>query len=102
MKEQINKTTAATSVRAIEKEGLTNDPCYFIREAYAARRVKNATYSLRAFARDLGVSHPLLSQVLNGRRPLTLKQAHKISALLSVVSTRRKIIPRKRFVLVTR
>lgn len=60
------------------------EPNQWIRDAYLLRKQKNPTYSLRAFARDLGMSQALLSLVLNGQRPLTLKQAHKIAALLQL------------------
>jgi transcriptional regulator with XRE-family HTH domain len=35
---------------------------------FAQRRRRNARYSLRAFARDLGTDHSTLSQLLRGRR----------------------------------
>ncbi len=35
------------------------------------RRLRNARYSLRAFARDLGTDHATLSQLLRGRRVLS-------------------------------
>jgi uncharacterized protein (TIGR02147 family) len=62
---------------------ISTKPSDRLREIFFDRRRKNAAYSLRAFARDLGMSHPLLSKVLSGKRPLTLKQAHKIVALLA-------------------
>ncbi|MBL9201492.1 MAG: hypothetical protein JNL39_13365 [Opitutaceae bacterium] len=37
----------------------------------AQRRARNARYSLRAFARDLGTDHATLSQLLRGRRVLS-------------------------------
>lgn len=42
--------------------------------------------SLRQLARELGVSHSYLSQVLNGKRPASEKVAHKLvrEGLLSV------------------
>ncbi|MEO5668819.1 MAG: TIGR02147 family protein [Bdellovibrionota bacterium] len=46
-----------------------------IDRAYAARRLTNASYSLRAFARDLGISAELLSAVLRGTRGLSRKSA---------------------------
>lgn len=59
-------------------------PRQILRDIYVARKAKNPAYSLRAFARDIGMSQPLLSLVLGGQRPLTLKQAHKISVLLAL------------------
>src|SRR5687768_3372352 len=45
---------------------------------FESRRRHNASYSLRAYARSLDVSITTLSQVLSGKRPLTLKTARKI------------------------
>lgn len=59
-------------------------PRQWLRDEFVGRKHKNPAYSLRAFARDLGMSQTLLSLVLNGQRPLTLKQAHKVSALLGL------------------
>lgn len=42
------------------------------------RTRRNPAYSLRAFARALGVSAPTLSQILSGKRPLSRKAALKI------------------------
>ncbi len=38
---------------------------------FEQRRRRNARYSLRAFARDLGTDHATLSQLLRGRRILS-------------------------------
>ena len=40
---------------------------------FARRRQRNASYSLRAFARDLVTDHATLSQILRGRRPLSAR-----------------------------
>ncbi len=63
-------------------QDIATEPRQWIRDAFIARKQKNQIYSLRAFARDLGMSQALLSLILNGLRPLTLRQAHKIAALL--------------------
>jgi uncharacterized protein (TIGR02147 family) len=68
----------------------TLQPSQLLRDAYLERKRKNEAYSLRAFARDIGMSQPLLSLVLNGQRPLTLKQAHKVVALLGLNSVQEK------------
>lgn len=65
-------------------------PSRWIRDAFLSRQKKNSSYSLRAYARDIGLSQTLLSLVLNGKRPLTLKQAHKISALLQMAPSEQK------------
>ena len=57
-------------------------PSDVLREELFKRKEKNPSYSIRAFARDLGMSQPLLTWVLSEKRPLTLKQAYKIVTLL--------------------
>lgn len=53
-----------------------------LRQEFHARKHRNAAYSLRAFARALGVSHAGLSQVMSGKRPLTAKSAQKMARAL--------------------
>lgn len=48
----------------------------------AARRGRNARYSLRAFARDLGLHHGTLAQLLHGRRRFTTRSATALVAAL--------------------
>lgn len=52
-------------------------------QAELARRcAANLQYSLRAFARDLGVNHATLSQVLRGERPLTTRSIVELGTAL--------------------
>jgi len=44
----------------------------------AQRQAKNPSYSLRAFARSIGVNHSTLSQIIRGKRPLTKRNIQKI------------------------
>lgn len=60
------------------------EPRRFLRELLAERRAKNPSYSGRAFARDLGMSQSLLSLVLNGKRPLTPRQAVQVSGRIGL------------------
>lgn len=53
-------------------------------ELYEERRASNTAYSIRAFARHCGVSPATLSQVMIGKRPLTVKSARKISERLAL------------------
>lgn len=55
-----------------------------LRSIFLERRGRNAAYSMRAFARDLGMSQALMSLILSGKRPLTLKQAARISVMLGL------------------
>ena len=54
----------------------------FLTEKLKGMREKNPTYSLRAFARKLGIHAPALSEVLNGRRIVTKKMLLKIASRL--------------------
>lgn len=50
-----------------------------------SRRVRvNSRYSLRAFARNLGLSPGALSEILRSRRPVTFKVAAKIAKALNL------------------
>lgn len=48
------------------------------------RKDKNPRYSLRAFARSLGVSSGQLSEILSGKRPLSHKLARRIAIALAL------------------
>lgn len=47
-------------------------------EELTKARARNASYSMRAFALRIGVAQSVISQVLNGKRPLTKKTAQRI------------------------
>lgn len=51
-------------------------------EELERRRLRNPSYSLRAFTRDLGVSLTALSTVLSGQRRLSRKNFEKVSEAL--------------------
>ena len=44
----------------------------------AYRQARNPSYSLRAFARSVGVNHSTLSQIIRGKRTLTKRNIQKI------------------------
>ncbi|MDD0853988.1 TIGR02147 family protein [Halobacteriovorax sp. GB3] len=48
------------------------------------RKKKNSLFSLRAFARNLGISPAQLSQIISGKRPLTITTAKKIVRALKL------------------
>lgn len=48
----------------------------------AQRRQRNGRYSMRAFARDMGLEHATLSQLLRGRRRLTPRSVRRIGQRL--------------------
>ncbi|RYZ93916.1 MAG: TIGR02147 family protein [Proteobacteria bacterium] len=47
-------------------------------EELTSARARNPSYSMRAFALRLGVNQSVISQVINGKRPLTRKTAQRI------------------------
>jgi len=49
---------------------------------FSQRRRRNARYSLRAFARDLGTDHATLSQILRRRRALTSRTIRQLGGRL--------------------
>lgn len=59
-------------------------------EVFSQRKVRNPSYSLRAYARDLGVSMGLLSEVLGGKRTLTYRTGCKILPRLGLAPRREK------------
>ncbi|MCB0404641.1 MAG: TIGR02147 family protein [Bdellovibrionales bacterium] len=54
-------------------------PVEWLREEYLRRRERNPSYSLRAFARALGLSPGPLSEILSKKRELSLKLALRIA-----------------------
>ncbi len=56
----------------------------FLQGVYMDRLQRNRRYSLRAYARDLQLNHGHLSRILNGKRPLSLRQGIAISERLGL------------------
>ncbi len=53
-----------------------------LKDEYAKRSSQNARYSLRAYARDLGMSHSRLNEVINYKRGISVEVASKIAQRL--------------------
>lgn len=49
-----------------------------LKDEYKSRRKRNPSYSLRAFARDLNISHSILSRYFNKNKSLSIVQSVKI------------------------
>lgn len=49
-----------------------------LKHAFERRRASNPTHSLRAFARDLGITASAVSEILRGKRTLSLKMATRL------------------------
>lgn len=64
----------------------TNTAAEFLITTFNERKEKNPRYSLRAFARSLGVSSGQLSEILSGKRPLSHKLARRISIALALTT----------------
>lgn len=62
----------------------TKSPAEFLRELFIARKERNPAYSQSAFARDLGASVPILSRVMSGRRPMSLKFGLQVTTALGL------------------
>lgn len=60
-----------------------------LNEEFEKRKARNSAYSLRAFARDLGVSKTTIGEVINGGRRLSIHNieivARKLELTLEVV-----------------
>ena len=54
---------------------------------FERRVAKNPSYSLRAFAKALGIYHATLSALMSGARPFTVKSARSISVALGLSPT---------------
>lgn len=63
---------------------IKKSPLDFLANIFQNRKDRNPSYSMRAFARDLGVSTSLLSRVFSGTRPLSLKLALQISTAIDL------------------
>ena len=61
-----------------------NDFRTFLEHELARRNSVNPNYSLRAFARDLGVDSSFLSKLLNGKRSMTVRTIINLAPRLSL------------------
>jgi len=56
--------------------------CSLLQTEFARRRRTNPRYSLRAFARSIGLDHSTVSQLMRGKRPVTGKSVRSIAGSL--------------------
>ena len=61
-----------------------------LHDVYSQRRIRNGSYSLRAYARDLTIPASSLVSIMQGKRPLTLKTAEIVAERLKLGSRERK------------
>ena len=76
------------SDRAIETASEPSDFRLFLQAELARRCSRNEQYSLRAFAQSLGFDHSSLSQMLRGKRRITLDTIRELCPRLSVDAAR--------------
>jgi transcriptional regulator with XRE-family HTH domain len=55
-----------------------------LRDEFERRRTRNSRYSLRAFARRLGVHHTTIARILGGRHRLTARRIAALGARLGL------------------
>jgi len=63
---------------------MAQDTASFLKEIFSQRAGTNPRYSLRAFARSLGVSPSGLSQILNRKKRLSIDRAHDFASRLNL------------------
>lgn len=54
------------------------------------RKDRNPNYSLRSFARDLGISPGHVSAIINKKKPITIKQAMQIASKLNMTPSEKR------------
>jgi uncharacterized protein (TIGR02147 family) len=65
---------------------MNTDAASFLKEIFSQKAIQNPQFSMRAFARTLGISPGGLSQILNRKIKLSIDRAHEIASKLQVSS----------------
>ncbi|MGH1469518.1 MAG: helix-turn-helix domain-containing protein, partial [Bdellovibrionales bacterium] len=63
-----------------------------LKKEYAGKKGRNPAYSLRAFAKHLGLSPGTLSELISEKRPVTLKTAQKVLGRLDISNDEKSYI----------
>lgn len=74
----------SSSLNDIQKNKSKDAAVTFLRTIFLERQLKNPLYTLKAFARDLGMSRSHLSRIFSKTRPLSFKQAVQVSLILGL------------------
>lgn len=61
-----------------------------LRSHYITKAARNPAYSLRAFARDISISHSFLSRILGEKKRLSLAQASRVAERLKLAGQDRQ------------
>lgn len=80
------------SIQTLPSHGLQSGE--ILKQAIEERCKKNPSYSLRAAARDLGVSHGYLSLIIHGKKRLNFQRALQISQFLKMDEVRSQLFLR--------
>ncbi|MBL7543292.1 MAG: TIGR02147 family protein [Bdellovibrionaceae bacterium] len=64
----------------------------FLKDEFNKRKAKNPNFSLRSFARWLEISPAQISQMMSGKRPLTLKALEKINKKLDLSPLEKQVL----------
>lgn len=64
----------------------------YIRNDFAERQKANPHFSLRSYAKWLGISPAQISQILSGKRPISHRVAEKIFLRLNLSSTEQRLL----------
>jgi uncharacterized protein (TIGR02147 family) len=83
---------------SIEEMNAEASPSDILQHAFRKRLLRNPSYSVRAFARDLGVSQTLLSLIFAGKRSLSFQQAFRFASKLGLNADEKKAWYQKVFV----
>lgn len=75
-----------TLLKREQESGETELPlcARLLKESLSRRIVRNPQYSVRAFARDVGVSAAFMSLVLKGKKKLSIERAQQVARLLKM------------------
>lgn len=84
---------------SITTKAIVSDPVQVLRSHYVARRKKNSAYSLRAYAKFLGIPSGRLSEITSGKRGIGPKLVRRLGdrLLLSPQETANLIFSQKAF-----
>lgn len=67
-----------------------NSAVDFLREEFSRRSARNPSFSLRAFARLVGISPGRISEIMSGRKPMGLRNAERVATQLQFDDKRRE------------
>ncbi|MCX6124202.1 MAG: hypothetical protein NTV34_05560, partial [Proteobacteria bacterium] len=73
-------------LQALRSEGSMANAVEHLIHEYQARCARNASYSLRSFAKSIGVSHTLLSLVMNRKRAVSPAMLTKLKQHIPTVN----------------